>query len=399
VTSARARVTSRVLVVVEMSLALALVAAAGLLAKSVMRLQSQDLGFTREPVLTFGVGLPPLTAPDDATIARIHTEFVSRLRALPGVTRASAISLLPIARTGTNGPVFRAEESGDGERVPVTEFRAVMDGYFETMDVRVMAGRGITGDDSSTSAPVAVLNETLASRLFPGVELAQTIGRRIRIGWLGKTTSEVIGVVASVRSRRPDAPPDPEVYIPVSQAPSAFLSYVVRGGRDVAALLAPIRRTLADVAPGVPLATVRTLDDIVSTSTRLSRLISWLSVIFGILAATLAVLGVYSVLSYGVAQRTREFAIRAAVGASRSRIVALVLREGAMMSGLGIVLGTLLGLQASGLLSHLLFGVSATDPVVFALAAMGLAAVSAGGYLIPAMRASRVEASEALRGE
>src|SRR5262245_14985508 len=123
VTSARTRLTSRALVVVEMSLALALVAAAGLLAKSVMRLQAQELGFTREPVLTFGVGLPPLTAPDNATIARIHAEFTSRLRALPSVTHASAISLLPIARTGTNGPVWRAEDSNvDGQRIPVTEF-------------------------------------------------------------------------------------------------------------------------------------------------------------------------------------------------------------------------------------------------------------------------------------
>ena len=398
-TSRTTRLASRALVVVEMSLAVALVAAAGLLAKSVVNLERQDLGFTREPVLTFSVGLPPLMAPDNATTARIHGEFLSRLREIPGVTHASAINLLPIARTGSNGPVRRAEDAPDSKGVPVTEFRAVMDGYFDAMGVRLIAGRAINATDRTGTPDVAVLNDVVASRLFPGVDLPQVVGRSVRIGWLRGVASEVIGIVSSVRSRRPDAPPDPEVYVPAAQQPQLALTYVVRSTGDVNSLTGPIRSTLATVAPEVPLATVRTLHDVVSSSTRLSRLISWLSVLFGLLAAALAVLGVYSVLSYAVAQRMREFAIRAAVGASRRRLVTMVLGEGVLLSGVGIVVGTVLALQVSGLLKRLLYGVSETDPVVFGAAAIGLAAVAAAGYVIPAARAAHADPIAALRGE
>jgi putative ABC transport system permease protein len=398
-TSASTRLASRALVIVEMSLAVALVAAAGLLAKSVLKLESQDLGFTREPVLTFGVGLPPLAAPDNAAVSRIHQEFLTRVRSLSGVTHASAINLLPIARTGSNGPVRRADDAPDSKGVPVTEFRAVMDGYFDTMDVPLIAGRAIDARDRDGTPAVAVVNDTLASRLFPGVAPAGIVGRQVRIGWLRGAPSEVVGVVSSVRSRRPDAPPDPEIYVPFAQVPQAAVTYVVRGAGDVSALTAPIRSTLAGIVPDVPLSAVRTLGDVVASSTQLSRLVSWLSVVFAILAATLAVLGVYSVLSYAVAQRMREFAIRAAVGAARAPRVSMVLREGVLLSGAGIICGTLLALQASGLLRRLLYGVSETDPIVFAVAAVGLAAVAAAGYLIPAARAARANPIHALRLE
>jgi hypothetical protein len=274
-----------------------------------------------------------------------------------------------------------------------------MDGYFESMGVRFLAGRGITANDRQGTPNVTVLNDVVAARLFPGVQMRQVVGRQVRIGWLRGVASEVVGVVSSVRSRRPDAPPDPEVYVPAAQQPQPALTYVVRSAGDPSSLAPAIRSTLAAVAPDVPLAGVRTLDEVVSTATRLSRLISWLSVLFAMLAAALAVLGVYSVLSYAVAQRTREFAIRAAVGASWGRLITMVLAEGALLSGAGIVIGTALALQASGLLRRLLYGVSETDPVVFGLAAAGLAAVAAAGYLIPAARAARVDPIAALKGE
>ena len=398
-TSSRMKLVTRALVVIEMSMALALVIAAGLLAESVIRLDRQDLGFTREPVLTFTVGLPPQLAPDSAAVARIHGEFLDRVRSIGGVTHASAINLLPIARTGSNGPVRRAEDAPDSKGVPVTEFRAVMDGYFEAMGVHLLSGRTINANDRSGTPDVAVLNDVLAEKLFPGVNVRDVVGRQVRIGWLRGVASDVVGVVASVRSRRPDAPPDPEVYIPFAQQPQQALTYVVRSAGDVSGLTASIRTALASVAPDVPVAAVRTLDDVVSSSTRLSRLNSWLSVIFGLLATALAVLGVYSVLSYAVAQRMREFAIRSAIGASRPQLVAMVLREGALLSVIGVVLGAAIAFQASTLLRSLLFGVSETDPFVFAGAALGVSFIAAVGYLVPAARAARADPIEALRGE
>jgi predicted permease len=380
-----------------MALALALITTAGLTVKSLLRLQAEDLGWTHDRVLTFGVGLPALVAPDDAAVARFQSDFLARVRAVPGVTHASAINLLPIAATGSNGPVRRADQNGEHDGVPVTEFRAVMDGYFEAMSMRLLAGRPINDHDRAGTLDVAVVNETLAGRLFPGVDASRIIGQPVKIGWLFNKTSEIVGVVANVRSRRPDAPPDPEVYVPFAQAPQATMSYVVRATGDPAALTGQIRAALAAMHPDVALANVRTLDDVVTAATRMSRLVSWLSVLFGVLAAVLAIVGIYGVMSYAVAQRERELAIRAAVGASRVRLLALVVKEGLTLSGAGIVAGALLAFQASGVLRTLLYGVSATDPLVFGAAAAGLAAIAFGGYVIPALRAARVNPVEALR--
>jgi putative ABC transport system permease protein len=397
-TAGRARSASRLLVVSEVALALALVTTAGLMVKSLMRLQSQDLGMTREPVLTFGVGLPPFVASGNDAVIRFQTEFLGRVRALPGVTHASAINMLPIATTGNNGPVRRADQADINDGSPVTEYRAVMDGYFDAMGMRLLAGRALDTRDRPTTAPVVVVNETLASRLWPDRQPAGVIGQAVRLGG-GTTLSEVVGVVANIRSRRPDAVPDPEVYLPYEQFVSPTMSYVVRAAGDPSGLTGQIRGLLGTMTPHVALAAVRTFDDVVETSTRTSGLLSWLSALFGALAAALAILGIYSVMSYTVAQRERELAIRASVGASRTMLLSLVLKEGLLLSVAGIGAGAVVAVAASGVLGSLLYDVSATDPSVFLASAAGLAVVALGGYLIPAARAARVEPVVALRSE
>ncbi|HJU44285.1 MAG TPA: ABC transporter permease [Vicinamibacterales bacterium] len=398
-TAGSARAASRLLVIAEVALALALVTTAALMVKSLMRLQAQDLGFTRAPVLTFAVGLPPFVAPGNEAVLRFQSQLADRVRSLPGVTHVSAINMLPIASTGSNGPVRRADQVDEREGVPIVEYRVVMDGYFETMSIPVLAGRANDARDRLGMPGVVVINETLASRLFPARAAADVIGEHVRLGGTSGATNEVIGVVANVRSRRPDATPDAEVYIAFSQFPSPSLSYVVRSEADPAALTGQIRSALAEMSPHVALAAVRTLEEVVATSTRTSGLLSWLSVLFGALAAALAILGIYSVMSYTVAQRERELAIRAAVGASRSSLLSMVLREGLILSGVGIAAGAVLAFAASGVLRSLLYQVSATDPIVFAASAVGLAAIALAGYLIPAARASRVEPVVALRSE
>jgi len=398
-TAGRARAASRLLVVSEVALALALVTTAGLMVKSLMRLQSQDLGLTREPVLTFGVGLPTFVANGNDQVRSFQSAFLERVRALPGVTHVSAINLLPVAATGFNGPVRRADQLGDNEGVPVTEFRIVMDRYFETMGMRLVAGRGIDERDRANTPLVAVVNETLAKRLFPTLDPQAVVGQSIRLFGTNGPTNEIVGVAANVRSRRPDAVPDPEVYGSFQQNPSASMSYVVRAQGDPAALTGQIRAGLAEMTPHVALAAVRTFEEVVATATRTSGLLSWLSVLFGVLAAALAILGIYSVMSYTVAQRERELAIRAAVGASRRSLLSMVLREGLWLSGAGIAAGALIAFGSSGVLRSLLYDVSATDPVVFMASAVGLAVIAIAGYLIPAARAARVEPVVALRSE
>ncbi|HWI19076.1 MAG TPA: FtsX-like permease family protein, partial [Vicinamibacterales bacterium] len=398
-TAGSARSASRLLVITEVALALALVTTAGLMVKSLLRLQSQDLGLTREPVLTFGIGVPPFVASGNDAVARFQSEFLSRIRALPGVTHASAISLLPIGQTGNNGPVRRIDQTGDNDGVPVTEFRIVMDRYFETMGIPMLAGRSLDDRDRKSTTFVAVVNETLAKRLFPNLEPSAVVGQQIRLFGTTGPANEVIGVAANVRSRRPDAVPDPEVYVAFDQNPSPGMNYVVRAQGDPAALSGQIRSTLAQMTPHIAAANLRTFDEVVANATRTSGMLSWLSVLFGGLAAALAILGIYSVMSYTVAQRERELAIRAAVGATRSSLLSMVLREGLWLSGAGIAAGAVISLIAAGVLRTLLYDVDARDPIVFAVSAIGLAAIALLGYLIPATRASRVEPVVALRSE
>jgi predicted permease len=399
-TARRARSAGRVLVVSEIALALALLTTAGVMVKSLLRLQDVDLGFTREPVLTFAVSLPPFAAEGEEAIVRFQTEFLRRVRAIPGVTRASAINMLPVGATGSNGIVRRPDQIGDREGVPVTEVRAVMDGYTEAMGVPLLAGRAIDERDRKDALPVAVVNRTLAARLWPTLTPAQVIGQAVRAPFESENTvREVVGVVADVRSRRPDMPPDPEIHAPFAQAPLPTLTYVVRAEGDPTRLTSPIRAVLAEMSPHVAMATVRTFDEVVATATRTSGLLSWLSVLFGLLAGALAVVGIYGLMSYTVAQRERELAVRAAVGASRQSLLALIVREGLVLSVAGIAAGIAIAWAASGVLSSLLFEVTATDAAVFGLAAAALAIVAFTGYAIPALRASRVDPVAALRAE
>jgi putative ABC transport system permease protein len=244
-----------------------------------------------------------------------------------------------------------------------------------------------------------VVNESLAQRLFPNASPASVIGQHIRLFGTTGPTNEVIGVAANVRSRRPDMPPDPEVYVSFAQNPSPSMTMTVRAAGDPIALSNQIRSTMAGITPYVALSNMRSFEEVVANSTRQSGLLSWLSVIFGGLAAALAILGIYSVMSYTVAQRERELAIRAAVGATRSRLLTMVLREGLALSAAGIAVGSVIALAAAGVLRNLLYEVDARDPIVFAASAAGLAAIAIAGYLIPASRASRVEPVTALRSE
>jgi predicted permease len=397
-TAGRARAASRALVVSEIALALALLTTAALMVKSLWNLLAQDLGVTSAPVLTFAVGLTPEAAEDQEGVTRFVTDFESRLRALPGATHVGAISMLPIAATGFNSPVSKPDEVVPEERQPLSELRVVTPGYFDAMGMRIVAGRALNDRDVSGAPGVVVVNEALAAALWPGTPAAGVVGERMRAGWdSGNQFRVVAGVVSDVRSRRPENPPAPEAYAPVAQVPTATMTYVVRSAGDPVALTATIRAALAEIDPGLPLAAVRTFGDVRSTATRTASLTSWLSTLFGLLAAALAMLGIYSVMSYTIAQRERELAIRAAVGATRRTLLAIVLREGLTLGAVGLAIGLAFASAGSRALGSLLYGVSATDPAILIASAAALAVVALAGYLLPAARASRVDPVAALR--
>jgi predicted permease len=352
-------------------------------------------------VLTFSVTIPGATTEDDGVRNELFFRtFAERLRTLPAVRSVGAINMLPIAATGTNGQVQLRDRTLTRDEAPLAEFRVVTPSYFETMGIALLAGRYPDARDSAGSSAVVVINETLARLLWPGESPGDVLGRMMGTGFDdGSTWREVIGVVRDVRSRRPDAPADAETYIPHAQWPAPSLSFTVRSASSPEGLIPLVRNELEQINPQIPLAAVRTFSEVVSNATRSSQLYSALTALFGILAATLAIVGIYSVMSYTVAQRVRELAIRSALGASNAGLLRLILREGFMMSGIGIALGLAGAFAASQLIRVLLYQVSPTDPSVFALTAGGVALAAVLAYLIPALRASRVEPAAALRSE
>jgi putative ABC transport system permease protein len=308
--------------------------------------------------------------------------------------------MLPIAQTGTNGPVRIPERIIKPEESPLAEFRTVTPGYFNAVNLPLVAGRLPDARDLASGPPVVVINETLARQLWPGDAPSAVVGRRLATGYERDSKfREIVGVVRDVRSRRPDAPPDAETYLPHAQAALPSMAFTVRTAGSPEALIPAIRRELAQIDPLLPMASVRTFEEVIAAATRNSRLYSVLTALFGILAAALAIVGIYSVMSYTVAQRMRELAIRSALGASNRGLLRLVLREGFVMSVLGIAAGVAGAFGASRLIRALLYQVSPTDPLVFTLTAVGVALAAVLGYMIPAFRASRVEPAVALRGE
>ena len=399
-TTGRARTMTRLLVMGEIAMAVMLVAAAGLTIRSLQQLMQQDLGLNTRGVLTFTISITDQRQNDAAGVARFFRALEDRLRALPGVEAVGAISMLPIAQTGTNGPVRIPERVITPEESPLAEMRAVTPGYFDAVGIQLIAGRFPDARDLATGPPVAAINETLARELWPGESPGAVVGRRIGTGFdPDNTWREIVGITRDVRSRRPDAPPDSEMYVPHTQGSLPSMALTVRTGGSPEALVPAIRGELLQLDPTLPMASVRTFEEVIASATRNNRLYSVLTAVFGLLAASLAIVGIYSVMSYTVAQRTRELAIRAALGASNDGLLKLVLREGFLLSASGIVLGLAGAFAASRLIRALLYQISPTDPAVFTLTAVAVAAAAVLGYLLPAFRASRVEPAAALRSE
>ena len=401
-TAAGAPTASRLLVVAEIALSLMLVAASGLLVRSLQALGAQELGFSTAGVLTFSVTVPADAdaAAGRARAVRVFETIVERIARAPGVAAAGAISLLPIAQTGNNGPIRIPERTIRPEESPLAELRAVTPGYFAAIGQPLVAGRGLDPRDRADAPPVVLLNETLAAQLWPRVPLRDVVGRRVGLGadrdgaW-----REVVGIVRDTRTRRPELPPDAETYVPHAQLPVRTLSLVVRGAGDPASLAPVVRAAVADVDPTLAVATLRPFGDVIEGAIRPARLTTLLTTGFGVLALGLAAIGIYSVLSHAVVRRARELGVRAALGASPSSLMRLVLREGVVLTGFGMLGGAAGAIGLSSVLVGVLYQVSPTDPLVLAGAGVTVATVAALGYLVPAWRAAGVAPAVALRFE
>jgi putative ABC transport system permease protein len=389
---------ARALVVTEIALAIVLGLGAGLLVKSLLRLESQDGGFTADRVLTFQLSLPETRYSDDRTRELVRG-IGDAIRGLPGVTASGAISYLPLVNFGMSAPfaIPGRMPIPQSDRGPSIENRVVTPGYFATMNIPFRGGKDFTDRDTASSRPVVIINETMARRYFPN---ENPVGAQLQLGMENfQVAREIVGVVGDVRSKALDSGPVAETYVPHAQIPLGTMSYAVRSGSDPLALLPAIRQRVAVLDADLPLVRPQTMEAVVAASVGSARLSSTLTSLFAVVAGILACLGVYGLVSYAVAQRTREIGIRVALGADPIAVARMVVGDGVRLAAYGVVAGAIGTWALTSTLRTLLYEVSPTDPVVLVVMSAAALVVTAVASLVPALRVLRVDPSTALRVE
>jgi putative ABC transport system permease protein len=387
-----------VLVVAEIGLSLVLLVGAGLMVRSFLRLQAVDPGFDAGNLLTLRVMLPESKYPQDGRKVEFFRQAAERIRALPGVRSASAVSALPFADLGaaTGFTVEGRPPLPPGDRLS-TDVRVVDENYFRTMNIPVVAGRTFTEQEAVEDRKVAVVNETMARRHFPGED---PVGKRILVNMSSELTpTEIIGVVGDARYDKLEGELKPMVYWTPPRLTYSSMTFVVRTVGDPGALGPSAVREIQAVDKEQPVSDVRTMEIWLAESTARTRFGTLLLGAFACAALLLAAVGIYGVISYSVAQRRNEIGIRMALGAQGRDVLRLVVGQGMRLVLAGVGLGLLGALALTRVMSGLLYGVAATDPATFAANALLLTAVSLVACYIPARRATRVDPLTALRRE
>lgn len=404
-TAARSAVALRgALVAGQVGLASALLVGAGLLITSFVRTLGVDPGFRTDHVLTAAVSLPVTRYPDEAARRQFAQRAVERVRAIPGVVAAGATDYIPFGND-ENGSVMTPEayapQPGESPLAPL--WSLVTPGMLEAIRLPLARGRQFRESDDAAGAPrVALIDQWLAKRYWPGQD---PIGRRLFQGVYGMMPDSeiqyytIVGVVKDSRFEKLTGEMAPgHVYVANGSDPSAHLYFTLRTAGDPLAGAGTLRSRIAAIDPDLPVYDVKTMEERVSASLTLARASMVLLAGFGSLALFLAAVGIYGVLAYSVAQRTGEFGIRVALGGTARDIFGLVLGQGARMLGVGLLVGVAGSLALTRFLRGMLYGVSATDPLVFGAAIALLTAVTAAACLVPARRATRISPVDALRG-
>jgi putative ABC transport system permease protein len=388
------------LIVAEVALALMLLIAAGLTLKSFANLQRVRTGFASDQVLTAGVSLPTNVYKDIGTQSAFFAEALTRIRALPGVSSASAITLVPFGHgVSTTNYSIKGYVPKAGEPSFNTQIRPIDPDYFQTMKIRLRQGRFFSATDTAKSAPVVIVDQFLVHRRFGD---RNPIGQQIKTSY---TTGQsdwctIVGVVDEVRTGDLAEPVAKEtVYFPLAQQPSLIMTLVVKTEGDPLALVAPLRKTIQSIDPELPAYEIHTMNELMADSLENRRMPMTLLLVFGGTALILAAFGLYAVLAYSVGQRTREIGIRIALGAQGRAILGLIVRQGLRLTLLGLVLGIAASFGLTRLLRSLLFGVSANDPLIYAAVAALLVVVAVFACYVPARRATKINPLVALRSE
>jgi putative ABC transport system permease protein len=380
------------LIVAEIALALALLVGAGLLMKGFARLQNVSAGFDPRNVLTTELSLPQAKYASGQPVADFYAELVRRAQTLPGVEAAALTMILPLSGTNSDSSFAIEGRTPIQEKVfPDEEIRVITPDYFRVLRVPLLAGRFFDQRDNGDAPKAVIINQAFARKWFHG---ENPIGKRITqddpdkpgVHWM-----TIVGVVGDVRHRGLDFAPAPEYYLPHGQLPYRVMTLAVRSEQDPLSLAAAIRRQVQTLDPELPIANVRTLDQVVSDSVAPRRLSVVLLGVFAAIALLLAAVGVYGVMSYLVVQRTHEIGVRIALGAQRRDVLRLIVGHALKLIGIGALIGLTLAFASTRTLSALLYNVSAFDLTTFVVVTIALSAVALLASYIPAVRATRAD--------
>ena len=390
------------LVIAETALAVVLVTGAGLMVRSVEALQRIDLGFDPENVLTMRVALPAATYEKPEQVVELYDRLLDRVRAMPGVRHAGVMRSLPLAATIGDWGLAVEGYTPPPASGAKGDWQVVSPGALEALGERLVRGRLIAEADGAAAPPVALINETMARTYWPGQD---PIGGRIRQGGPTRAWITVVGIVADVRHNGLEVAIKEKFYRPHAQFPATVgfavrnMNLVVKTARDPRALVAPICVAMRDLDPNVPVANIRTMEEVVAASMSQPRLAGSLLLVFAALALVLAGIGLYGVLAYVVSERQHEIGIRMAIGADAGQVHRTVLRQGLTLGVYGVAVGAGLSLALGRLVRTLLHGVSPSDPTTFAAVCGILLIVAALASWIPARRATRIDPMLALKAE
>jgi putative ABC transport system permease protein len=387
------------LLAAQVALAVLLTVSAGLLLRSFVRVAAVNPGVRVAHILTMNLSLPTVKYDTPVKRANFYRDLTERLESVPGVRSAGAVMFLPLRvsmlsfRIGVNGFQIQGRQSVAQGQEPMADYRIATPGYFNTIGIALRKGRLFDQHDDMDAKRVALINEAMAVKHFPR---ENPLGQHIDTGG---ASMEIVGVVADAKLYGLDAPIEPAIYVPHMQHPAESMGLAVQTQGDPAALASAVRREILKLDPEQPVSSVRTMDTVLSDSLMLRRVAMLMLAVFAALALTLAAVGIYGLTAYSVSRRTHEIGLRVALGASQAEVLRLIVVRGLVISAIGAAIGLAAAWQLTRALSGMLYGVTATDPLVFAGVPLLLIAVSAFASYVPARKAMRIDPLVALRYE